>query len=65
MNKESAIQEIVYMINNDKIDDFLKYVNKADLASKHLSFDRDENGNYKPGTKENNQDLELKKMLNH
>jgi hypothetical protein len=65
MNKESAIQEIVYMINNDKIDDFLKFANKADLASKNLSFDRDENGNYKPGTKENNQDLELKKMLNY
>lgn len=65
MNKESAMQEIVYMINNDKIDDFLKFVNKADLASKNLSFDRDENGNYKPGTKENNQDLELKKMLNY
>jgi hypothetical protein len=54
MNKESAIQEIVYMINNDKIDDFLKYANKADLAPKHLQFATDENGNYKPGTKENN-----------
>lgn len=65
MNKESAIQEIIYMINNDKIDDFLKYANKADLGSKHLQFAIDENGNYKPGTKENNQDIEIKKMLNN
>jgi hypothetical protein len=42
MSNESAIQEIIYMVNNDKIDDFLKYVNKADLAPKYLSFDTDE-----------------------
>ena len=64
MSNESAIQEIIYMVNNDKIDDFLKYVNKADLAPKYLSFDTDEQGNYKPGTKENNQDLDIKKALN-
>ena len=47
MTNDTAIQEIVYMINNDKIDDFLKYVNKADLGNKYLSFDSDENGNFK------------------
>lgn len=65
MTNESAMQEIVYMINNDKIDDFLKFANKATLGSKHLSFDTDENGNFKAGTKENNQDKEIKKMLNN
>jgi hypothetical protein len=64
MTNESAMQEIIYMINNDKIDDFVKFANKADLGNKYLSFDTDENGNYKTGTKENNQDTEIKKMLN-
>lgn len=65
MNNQSAIQEIVYMINNDKIDDFLKFANKADLGNKYLSTDVDENGNSKPGTKDNNQDREIKQMLNN
>ena len=64
MTNESAIQEIVYMVNNDKIDDFQKFVNKADLGYKQLSFEYDENGNFKPGTKDNNQDREIKNMLN-
>ena len=65
MTNQSAIQEIVYMINNDKIDDFLKFANKADLGNKYLSTDVDENGNNKPGTKDNNQDREIKQMLNN
>lgn len=64
MTNESAIQEIIYMVNNDKIDDFLKFANKADLGNKYLSTAVDENGNNKPGTKEDNQDREIKKMLN-
>lgn len=64
MTNETAMQEIVYMINNGKIDDFLKYVNKADLGNKYLSFDTDENGNFKAGTKDNNQDADIKKALN-
>lgn len=65
MTNETAIQELIYMINNDKIDGFLKYVNKATLGNKYLSTDLDENGNNKPGTKENNQDLEIKKVINN
>ena len=65
MTNQSAIQEIVYMINNDKIDDFLKFANKADLGNKYLSTDVDENGNNKPGTKDDNQDREIKQMLNN
>lgn len=64
MTNETAIQEIVYMINNDKIDDFLKYVNKADLGNRYLSFATDENGNFKQGTKEDNQDKDIKTALN-
>lgn len=65
MTNESAIQEIVYMINNDKINEFQKFVNKADLGYKQLSFEYDENGNFKPANKENSQDAEIKKMLNN
>lgn len=64
MTNESAIQEIVYMINNDKINEFQKFVNKADLGYKQLSFEYDENGNFKPATKENSQDAEIKRALN-
>lgn len=64
MTNESALQEIVYMINNDKINDFVKYMNKAELGNKHLSFSTDENGNFKPGTSEDNQDTDIKKALN-
>ena len=64
MTNETAIQEIVYMINNDKIDDFLKYVNKAELGNRYLSFATDENGNFKQGTKEDNQDKDIKAALN-
>ena len=63
MTNETAMQEIVYMVNNDKVDDFMKFVQKSDLGNKHLSFDTDERGNFKPGTKENNQDKEIKDML--
>ena len=64
MSHETALQEIVYMINNNKIDDFLKYINGASLGNKYLSFDTDENGNFKQGTAANNQDSEIKKALN-
>ena len=64
MSKETAMQEIVYMINNDKINDFLKFANKANIGKKNLTFETDEEGNFKAGTKENNQDKEIKDMLN-
>jgi hypothetical protein len=54
MTNEKAIQEIIYMTNNNQIDDFLKFINKSTLGDRNLSFDRDENGNFKPGTAENN-----------
>lgn len=65
MTQETALQEIVYMINNDKIDDFLKFVNKQPLGNKHLKWETDENGNYLAGDENNNQDKEVKQMLNY
>ncbi len=64
MTNEKAIQEIIYMVNNDQIDDFLKFINKNTIGNKYLSFDRDENGNFKPGDEKNNQDLEIKSIIN-
>lgn len=64
MTNETAIQEMIYMINNDKIDDFLKFANKQTLGNKNLKWETDENGNYLPGDKDNNQDKEVKAMLN-
>lgn len=64
MTSESAIQEMIYMANNDKLDDFLKFVNKSVIGDKHLSFETDENGNFKPGDENNNQDKEIKKIIN-
>ena len=64
MTNESAIQEMIYMINNDKIDDFLKFANKQTLVPKYVTYEEDENGNFKPGDKNNNQDAELKRLLN-
>ena len=64
MTNETAIQEIIYMVNNDKIDDFLKFANKQTLGPKNLKWETDENGNYLPGDKNSNQDKEIKMLLN-
>jgi hypothetical protein len=54
MTNETAIQEMIYMVNNDKIDDFLKFANKQTLGPKNLKWETDENGNYLPGDKNSN-----------
>ena len=64
MTNETAIQEMIYMVNNDKIDDFLKFANKQTLGPKNLRWETDENGNYLPGDKNSNQDKEIKMLLN-
>jgi hypothetical protein len=52
------------MARNNELDDFWKTVNKTTLASKELSTQLNDNGiGYKPGTKEDNQDLEAKRAL--
>jgi hypothetical protein len=65
MTNETATQELLYLINNDKINDFRKFINKADLGSKYFSTELDENGNYKPAKDiSQSQDSEIKKVLN-
>ena len=64
MNSQQAMQQLVYMTRNNELDDFWKVVNKTTLASKELSTQVNDNGTgYKPGTKDDNQDLAAKKAL--
>lgn len=67
MTSEQAIQEIVYMARNGGLRDFLRQVNKMQLGDPNLSATEYEvEGNnivFSPGTKENNQDLYIKKAL--
>lgn len=52
------------MARNNELDDFWKVVNKTTLAPTELSTQLNDNGiGYKPGTKDNNQDLAAKKAL--
>ena len=64
MNSQQAMQQLVYMARNNELEDFWKTVNKTQLASTELSTQLNDNGiGYKPGTKEDNQDLAAKKAL--
>jgi hypothetical protein len=52
------------MARNNELEDFWKVVNKTTLASPELSTKLNDDGiGYKPGTKEDNQDLAAKKAL--
>lgn len=64
MNSQQAMQQLVYMARNNELDDFWKVINKTTLASTELSTKLNDNGiGYKPGTKDDNQDLAAKKAL--
>lgn len=66
MNSQQALQQLVYMTRNNEIDDFWKVINKTTLASKELSTKLNDSGTgYKPGTKEDNQDLEAKEFIRY
>lgn len=66
MNSTQAIQEIVYMARNNELDGLLKTLEKMDLGDKNLSSEIQEvNGqlSFKPGTIDNNQDLQAKRAV--
>ena len=68
INSKQAVQEIIYMIRNGNIDDFLKTVKKSNIASKNLStrFTTDEKGNQIFDTAKNyedSQDYEAKQII--
>lgn len=67
MNYQSAVQELVYMARNGKLDKFLSDVDKLQLFDKNLSatdYIEGETGVLPaPGTKTNNQDLYAKRAI--
>lgn len=67
MNRQQAIQELVYMSRNGQSSQFLKEVDRMQLGDKNLSATevREVDGVLMPapGTKENNQDLYMKKAI--
>ena len=64
MDSQQAMQQLIYMARNNELDDFWKTVNKTTIAPKELSTQLNDSGiGYKPGTKEDNQDLAAKKAL--
>lgn len=64
MTSQQALQQLVYMTRNNELDDFWKTINKTTLANKHLSTQLNDDGvGYKPGTKDDNQDLEAKNFI--
>ncbi len=67
MTSEKAIQEVVYMARNGRLQDFLRQVDKMQLGDSNLSATQYEvegdNLIFSPGTKDNNQDLYIKQAL--
>ena len=64
MTSKQAMQQLVYMVRNNEMDDFWKVIDKTQLASKELGTKFSDDGlSYKPGTKEDNQDLEAHRFL--
>ena len=69
MDKTIALQELIYLVNNNQEQEFLKNLSKITLGSKNLSarniVGKDSEGNniYGEGTNNDNQDLELKRIV--
>ena len=63
MTSEQAMERLVWMERNGEMDKFWDVVSKETLGNKALSTEVDENGVPKPGTPQNNQDLEVKRAL--
>lgn len=68
MDKTKAMQELLYMVNNNTEGDFIKTLDKITLGSKHLSAKDiiDKNNDqivWAQGTETDNQDLEIKNVL--
>ena len=63
MTSEQAMQKLVWMERNNEIDKFWDIVSKETLGDKYHSSERDENGNFKLGDENDNQDLDVKRAL--
>ena len=68
MNKSQAMQELIYMVNNNQEKEFLREVSKMNLGNKNLSAQKiidtiDDKPIYAEGTKYDNQDLAIKNLV--
>lgn len=67
MNKSTAMQQLLYIVNNNQDGEFLREINKMNLGNKNLSteFVSDKSkGLYKPADKyENSQDYAIKQII--
>lgn len=63
MSYESAVQEIIYMARNKKLDEFRKALDKTPIASKHLSFNFTEEGDFEIAREGNDQNTITKKIV--
>ena len=68
MDKSKAMQELLYMVNNNKEGEFLKWMDEQTFGNEHLSskiigYDEARNPIYAEGTKEDNQDKEIKSVI--
>lgn len=66
MTSQQAIQELVYMARNKKLDEFKRYIQKTPIADKNKSTEIHDIGGslvFGEGTKNNNQDLIAKQAI--
>ena len=63
MNQNQAMQELTWMARNGELEDFWKTVSKMELGRTNIGTKQNEDGIWEVGTKTDNQDLEIKKVL--
>lgn len=63
MNQNQAMQELTWMARNGELEDFWKTVSKMELGRTNIGTKQNEDGTWEVGTKTDNQDLEIKKVL--
>lgn len=68
MDNSAAMQQLLYMANNNQLGDFLKQVDKMTLGDKNKSatktiYDSEQGVIFAEGTKEDNQDLAAKQAI--
>lgn len=68
MDNSAAMQQLLYMANNNQLGDFLKQVDKMTLGDKNKSatktiYDSDQGIIFAEGTKDDNQDLAAKQYI--
>lgn len=68
MDNSAAMQQLLYMANNNQLGDFLKQVDKMTLGDKNKSatktiYDSEQGVIFAEGTKDDNQDLAAKQAI--